>query len=217
MIPRSWLKLILLLSLLWIWIYQARLRPRLLAWGASALESKQSLPGDDLVPDDELLLQTTRSITIQARPSEIWPWLVQIGQGRGGFYSYDWLENLFQMDIHNAQEILPQYQDLKVGEVVPFWKGVGVSVRDMQKDSHLVMAGSMQPGAESTGGSWAFLLQPLDHRNTRLTIRTRVGIFPPEWLSRLFSLLLLEPAHYVMERRMLMGIRERAEFASAAG
>jgi hypothetical protein len=67
---------------------------------------KQRLPGDDLIPEYGLLLQTTRAITIRATLEQVWPWLVQIGQGRGGFYSYEWLESLFRMDIHNLQEII---------------------------------------------------------------------------------------------------------------
>lgn len=187
------------------------LRPRHLCWGATKQEASCRLPGDELIPGQDLLLQTTRSITIRASALEIWPWLIQIGQGRGGFYSYDWLENLAGMNIHNTECILPEYQSLRVGNTVPFWKGVGVQVQAIEPGCFLVLAGGLSPDSPQIGGSWVFVLEPLGQRLTRLVVRARVATFPPPWLSRLFSALLLEPAHFVMERKMLLGIRERAE------
>ncbi len=191
--------------------YLLYLRPRHLRWGSTVQEAACPLPGDELIPDQDLLLQTTRSITIQASTEQIWPWLVQIGQGRGGFYSYDWLENLAHMDIHNADRILPEYQSLQVGDTVPFWKDTGVQVQSIEPGRWLVLAGSLQPGAGQAGGSWTFVLTPLGPCQSRLAVRSRVAAFPPLWLARLFSLLLLEPAHFIMERQMMLGIRQRAE------
>lgn len=193
--------------------YWKILRPRWLRWGATGDEVRCPLPGDDLVADP--LLKTTRSIAIRATPAEIWPWLAQMGQGRGGFYSYDWLENLFGLNIHNAERILPEYQDLRVGDLIPFWQGAEVRVIDLQPERYLVTAGTLyaregQP-SDDYGGSWIFVLQPSGPRETRLIVRSFVARFEPAWLSELFAKLLLEPAHFIMERGMLLGIKRRAE------
>ena len=92
----------------------AALRPRFLAWGATCDEVVRSLPGDDLVANP--LYVTTRAITVKALPAAVWPWLVQLGQNRGGFYTYDALENLMGLDIHSAGSIRPEWQDLHAGE-----------------------------------------------------------------------------------------------------
>jgi hypothetical protein len=195
------------------------LRPRLLRWGATPEEAEGHFPGDDLVADP--LLKTTHSITIDAAPAEVWPWLVQIGQGRGGFYSYDWLENLLGMNIHNADRVLPEYQDLHVGDEILFWEGAGVKVMELQNERALVLAGTFYgregPAEEApVGGSWNFFLQP-ESGGTRLIVRSYVAWFPPFWLSCLFSRLLLEPAHFIMERGMLQGIKRRAEAGRKEG
>jgi len=87
-----------------------------LTWGATAGEAAAQMPGDDLMASPDLI--STRAITVEAPPSAIWPWLVQMGSGRGGAYTYDWIENLFGLGMHSANEILPQFQDLKVGDVL---------------------------------------------------------------------------------------------------
>lgn len=105
------------------------IRPWHRRWGTTAQEVAGSLPGGDLVSNTPW--RTTHAITIQAPIETEWSWVVQIGQGRGGFYSYDWLENLFGMNIRNTDSILPDYQLLRVGDTVPFWKGVGITVRQI--------------------------------------------------------------------------------------
>jgi hypothetical protein len=167
------------------------------------------MQGDDLISC--VLVQTTRAIRIQALAGAIWPWLVQMGQGRGGFYSYDWLENLFGMDIHNSNQLLPKYQHLVVGDLIPFWKNAGVRVMKIESEHFMILAGSLAPDSEAIGGTWTFLLEEAGEGNTQLIVRARVAAFPPYWLSRLFSLLLLEPVHFIMERKMLLGIKSRAE------
>lgn len=194
--------------------YFTMIRPWHLKWGATVGETARDLPGDDLVR--EPLMVTTRAVTIRASTTDVWAWLVQMGQGRGGFYSYDWLENLAGLDIHNANRIVPEWQQLQVGEVVRFWRDAGVKVMAVEPNRHLVLAGSLQPAddtkpAQDTGGSWVFVLEAIDRHTTRLIVRARVARFPPFWLSRLFALLLLEPSHFVMERRMLLGIKQQAE------
>src|SRR4051812_34115142 len=97
--------------------YPVLFRRWCLTWGATAQEATDEMPGDDLLPDADLL--ATRAITIDAPPEAIWPWLVQMGSGRGGAYTYDWIENLLGLNMHSAGKILPQYQDLKAGDVLP--------------------------------------------------------------------------------------------------
>ena len=98
------------------------------------------LPGDDLVPDAKLT--ATHAISINASPAQIWPWLVQIGQGRGGFYSYDWIENAMGLEIHSAKQILPECQDLKVGDLIPLSDdGFGIPVAILEKEKSLVLMG----------------------------------------------------------------------------
>ncbi len=195
-------------------IYFLFLRKRIFTWGVKPTDARQSLPGDDLVSSPVLV--TTRGITISAPPDTIWPWLMQMGQGRGGFYSYDWLENLLGMDIHNANRILPEFQSLCPGDLVPFWRGAGVRVIDIQPQQHLVLAGTLygtgEPsGAASYGGSWVFVLYPIHPTATQLIVRSAVAWFEPRWLCRLFTWLLLEPSHFIMELGMLNGIKRRAE------
>jgi len=136
--------------------------------------------------------------------------VVQIGQGRGGFYSYDWLENLFGMDIHNTRRLHPRLQQLHAGETVPFWRGVGIPVVLIQPPRLLLLAGTFAPG-QPTSGSWIFVLEALDTGATRLIVRARAAGFSPTWLTIIFYQLFLEPAHFIMERKMLLGIKQRSE------
>ena len=92
-----------------------------LTWGARPDEVSRKLPGDDLLADADIV--STRVITIDAPPAAIWPWLVQMGSGRGGVYTYDWIENLLGLNMHSARQILPQYQHIKVGDELPLGPG----------------------------------------------------------------------------------------------
>ena len=113
------------------------LRPAMLHWGATPLEICTPLAGDEFIPDP--LLLSTRAISINASPGNVWPWLAQMGQGRGGFYSYDWLENLIGLDIHTADHIIPEFQALKIGDPIPFWQGAGVKVIKVEPSSLLAL------------------------------------------------------------------------------
>lgn len=189
-------------------------RPRMLRWGATPTEAGSSMEGDQLIADP--ILTTTRAISIRAGADRVWPWLAQTGQGRGGFYSYEWLENLVGLDIHNADRVIPELQDLQPGDLIPFWRGRGVNVVTVEPPRLLVLAGTLNPpksdavDAAPVGGTWVFAVNELDSQETRLVVRSRVAKFEPWWLSRLM-MLLLEPVHFVMERKMLQGIRQRAE------
>ena len=189
------------------------LRPTMLHWGATPLEVSTPLAGDELISDP--LLLSTRAISIHTAPGNIWPWLAQMGQGRGGFYSYDWLENLIGLNIRNADRIIPDLQALEVGDMIPFWKGAGVKVINVEPPSLLVLGGAIYTDtASEMGGTWVFALHEMKPGETRLVIRTRVAKFPPLWISIFLSRLVIEPAHFIMERGMLFGIKKRAEAGS---
>ena len=144
------------------------------------------------------------------------PWLAQMGQGRGGFYSYEWLENLVGLGIHNSDQIIPDLQNLKPGDLIPFWRGAGVNVVVAEPLHLLVLAGSIygpkeqQAGSGEAGGTWVFMLEKSETQGTRMIARSRVAKFQPAWLSELF-MRVLEPVHFIMEQKMLRGIKERAE------
>lgn len=189
--------------------YLYAVRPRLLRWGASDDEVLREAPGDRAVADPHTV--STRALTVCARPDQIWPWLVQMGAGRGGLYSYDWLDRLFgYTSSPSSDEILPQFQKLAVGDVIPIGSGPSWPVIVADRDEALVV----EPVAGQV--SWAWLLDVVDADTTRLISRVRLRLGP-----RLL-LLALAPAvdlpWYLMERGMLIGIRRRAEdLAGSAG
>jgi hypothetical protein len=186
-------------------------------WGATHQEATGEMPGDDLVPHPRMA--STRAITIGAPPEQVWPWLVQLGQGRGGFYSYDVLENLIRCDIHSADRILPEHQHLAVGDLIRLAPGDTPCYRvaAIAKPRFLVLLGAdpithetpdTPVGDREMGLTWAWQLQPLRHsRATRVIVRQRYSY--PAKQSVLWHV--VEPIDFAMERRMLYGIRERAE------
>lgn len=207
--------------------YVLAVRPRLLRWGATAQEAAGPLSGDELVTTPRL--QSTRAVNIAAPPAVVWPWLVQLGSGRGGMYSYDALENAVGLGMHSADRILPEFQQLDVGATIPLSPGGGLTVRRLEPGAVLALGGTLDPrtgrAARRTAGhaaaevrsvaaprvetGWTFVLQPLGARSTRLLLRTRHD-YSPLPLGILLRVL-LEPVHFLMERRMLLGIRARVE------
>ena len=198
--------------------YRFALQPWHQTWGATKAEVEKSLPGDGLVPNPSYA--TTRAITIDAPPEAVWPWLAQMGQGRGGFYSYEWLENLFALDIHNADHVVPEWQDLEPGDTVRLAPPEQYDGRARMRVVHLEPSRSIVFGpaadtaeefedASRTGaGTWAFVLEPMDEgAQTRLIVRTRSR----PWKAPRAVFYLYDPAHFIMERRMLLGIKRRAE------
>jgi hypothetical protein len=173
-------------------------------WGAGEIELQRVMPGDTCV--DQPTYEATLAISIQARPRHIWPWLLQMGCGRGGLYSYDWLDQLFgYLDRPSANHILPEFQRLRAGDVIPLGRGPGFPVRLVQPDHSLVLAG------EQGGFAWSWefgLYQTADQRTT-LVSRSRASM--PRTLRSLMLRRLLEPAAFLMTRRMLRGLRSRAE------
>jgi len=196
-----------------------------LHWGATSAEVNQTMPGDELLPDS--VMTSTRAINIHVSAEKVWPWLVQMGQGRGGFYSYDWLESLVGLDIQNTDKIVPELQNLKKGDLIPFSKESGIDVVEIKPNQLLVLAGTLivpegtkghKAGDTMVGGTWTFKLENAekpaekqsDDNSCRLVVRSRVARFEPAWISNIF-MRLLEPAHFIMERKMLKGIKQRAE------
>ena len=181
------------------------LRPWYSRWGATKTELAQTLPGDDVVRDPTM--QDTRAITIEAPVKAIWPWLVQMGQGRGGLYSYQRLENLVGCDMHNADRIMPEHQQLAVGDKVRLSQG--------EEGPAFVVTAVIPHRAiildiDDPPTSWSFVLQPLDDNRTRLLIRYRQD-FEPTFGNMVMWRVLTDPIHFVMERKMLQGIKLRAE------
>jgi hypothetical protein len=198
--------------------YTIYIRPWHLGWGATPEEASRTFPGDELVPDPKL--NATHAITIQAPASLVWTWLIQIGQGRGGFYSYAWLERLMGLDIQNADRLLPEHQNLKVGDQIPLAQGgFGVPVAVLEPEKTLVLHGDtrLDPSVVPTLApgdyfnlNWGFYLEPVNPRATRLIERWRAD-WNPSWENRIFMRVFLEPGAFLMERKMLLGIKERAE------
>lgn len=190
------------------------IRPRMLRWGTTPTEASHVMAGDELISNT--ILVSTRAINIDVGPEKVWPWLAQMGQGRGGFYSYDWLENLAGMNIHNSDQIIPELQNIKPGDLIPFWRGAGVNVAVAEPPHLLVLAGTINKpkgdaaGFEEVGGTWVFALEEITTEVTRMIVRSRVAKFQPVWLSA-FLMFLLEPMHFIMERKMLLCIKEQAE------
>ena len=179
----------------------------MLDWGATPDEARRPLPGDELLPAADLV--ATRAIAIGAAPADVWPWLVQLGVGRAGAYSYDWLDRLFGLDVRSSRRIVPELQGLAVGDVIPVAEdGTGLRVRILERDRVL--------GATTDDGTWAWtwVLEPVG-AGTRLLSRTRMVTTRSALLARAATWLALVPASWVMERRMLLGLRERAEDAPA--
>jgi hypothetical protein len=201
----------------------AALRPRALAWGATCDEVVRLLPGDDLVANP--LYVTTRAITVKAPAGAVWPWLVQLGQNRGGFYTYDVLENLLGLDIHSADSICPEWQDLHAGEdyvTLDPDEYMKMTIAVLEPGRAFVLRSGapgeppQAPGSFFKGElawSWGFYLEPLDEGTTRLIIRSRAA-WADTLAARLAKPLVLEPVHFLMEERMLRGIRERAQLAA---
>src|SRR5215207_5380308 len=177
------------------WAYALVVRPWHLRWGATEEEIGKPLPGDELAPNPAI--ESTRSITVNAPVEEVWPWLAQIGQDRGGFYSYEWLENLAGCRMRNANSIHPEWQHREVGERVFLHPAIGLEVAAFEPGRAIVLEG------------WGpFVVEPIDEKSTRVIIRSRV----PRRLSvLLYYLLTFEIPHFIMERKMLLGIKERAD------
>jgi hypothetical protein len=188
-------------------LYRMRLRPWMYTWGAGDDEITAVLPGDELVASRTA--RTTRALTIDAPISAVWPWLAQIGEDRGGFYSYSVLERAVGAHIKNANTVHPEWQDVHVGDTVWLARRYGDAARQVvaaaAPGSHLVL---MSPGdfervrqGKKAAGAWGFYLRRKDGW-TRLIVRGSGGAVGHATF---------DVPHFVMEQKMMRGIRDRAE------
>lgn len=201
--------------------YDSTMRRWMLGWGSTRDERQMRLPGDEVV--EGVMDHRTRAVTIDAPPEAVWPWLVQIGENRAGWYSYDWIENwVFPGTVHRADGrrsatyIHPEFQQLQVGDRIDTASfgemKVGAAVTTLEPNRSLVI------------GSWAFILQPLPGGRTRFLNRERESGWMRQLAPRhsgvlralagLIDYAVGEPLHFAMVRRMMLGIKARAEGSS---
>jgi hypothetical protein len=211
LIALSGVKSVLVLALLGLF------RPWFLTWGATQEESRRRLPGDEIVSHARGDA-TTRAITIHAPVSAVWPWIAQLGQDRGGFYSYEILEDLAGCRMKNADRIHPEFQAWKPGDKLWMYPperlhGMGHALMVRHEPGRVLAFATHQVGTPQSAaydGSWAFVLVPIDANNTRLLVRGRAG-GSPGFFSAMFDDFFFQPAHFAMERKMMEGIKLRAE------
>jgi len=170
-------------------------RPWQLNWGATADEVRRAMAGDEIVENPTF--NATRAVTVDAPPERIWPWIVQIGYRRAGFYSWDILDN---DGIASAMRILPEYQGLKVGDLVPLDHDSRARVATIEPPRQLLLVFE-----SNTASTWAWGLYPIDSTRTRLVSRLRVHT------EHLRTRLMLDTFEIVMMRKHLLGIKRRAE------
>jgi hypothetical protein len=222
-------------------VYDRLVRPRLRTWGATPAEAWRPLPGDELV--DHPRLQHTRAITIHAPAGDVWPWLVQMGFRRGGYYYPGWVDALWGWLIRgryryapwytdqsvvstNAERVMPELQDVRVGDRIHDGPDGFFEVRDVIRDHALVLYSARHPLSGRpvdprdprvtafVDFSWAFVLVPIDGCTNRLLVRARAD-YPPGLVARAAISLLLEPGDWLIQSLMLDGIRARAERTAA--
>jgi hypothetical protein len=199
-------------------VYDTFVRPRMLEWGSTADERRRPLPGDEIA--ESVMTHRTRAVTIDAPPEAVWPWLVQLGDRRAGFYSYDWVERYvfpgtvhYVEGTHSATRIHPELQDVHVGDRISTGSigsfSIGNPVTVLEPNRALVI------------GSWAFVLEPTADGRTRFFNRERdtgwIRLAAPRRsgllraVGSLIDYVVGEPLHSAMVRKMMLGIKQRAE------
>ena len=181
-------------------LYRSLLRGPILTWGATRDEARGRLPGDELLKDADGT--ATRAITIDAPPAAVWPWIAQMGPSpRGGAYTYDWIENLLGLNMHSVNHVLPEFQHPQVGD------GFGYGPNEM---SFRVVEPEHVLAAQSKDGNWVwtFVIEETHDGKTRLISRNRFRL--PKVKDKI-GMIPMEAASLLMERRMLYGIKQRAE------
>jgi len=182
-------------------LYLLVVKPWHMRWGATDNEVARTMPGDELIPSAG---SATRAITIDATPEAVWPWLVQLGYGKAGWYSYDWIDNDFRP---SADRILPEFQDLRPGDKILMMPEMGFVVESVDKPRSIVSV------LEDGSTSWCLSLYPQRGGSTRLVSRWRPKL---EMTPAAFFLIVLsEPGTFIMEQRMLRTIRDRVERQSS--
>jgi hypothetical protein len=220
-------------------MYRLVFRPWWKSWGVSPEESARVLPGDEVIPSASA--GETRAITIEAAPSAVWPWLVQMGFGRAGWYSYDAID----MGSPSSKGIVPEYQDLKVGDLMPTHPAGGFVVKRLDPEAALVLyldsklvqqqaqkakaegaiagpinlraTGALMETSQPTefAASWAFVLEELQGGRTRLMERFRVSFGETDKPWTKYTLPLMGFGVFVMMRQQMIGIKQRAEKAQS--
>jgi hypothetical protein len=177
-------------------------------WGTTEEDRARGMAGDPAIVHPTH--SATHALTVDALPEDIWPWLVQMGYRRGGLYSYDWLDRLFgYLDGPSANRVLPEFQQLSTGDVIPLGRGQGFPVTAIEPYRTLVLSGTN----DGFQWVWQFGLYPLDEGRTRLVSRgtQRFANTISTWLF----MRIMEPAAFIMTRRMLLGVKQRAEALKA--
>ena len=182
--------------------YAFWIRPRILTWGATKDEVARSYPGDEIVPDPDV--GATMAITLPAPPDRVWPWLVQMGGNRAGWYSWDWLDNNGKV---SADHIVPEWQNLEEGQRL-YTGPNGPSrfvVEVLEPNRTLVLRGDY---SKKIDGIWGFHLRPVPGGTTRLVVRSR-STGRPRPLMRVIGLLWSDPVHFIMQTRQFHNLRTR--------
>ena len=196
------------------------LKPLRERWGLSKEEASRSLPGDEIISAPKS--KFTHAVKINAPKEYVWPWIAQIGQGRGGFYSYEALENLIGLQIYNSDNVLPEYQNTTLGDTVAFGPGDSLPIvicehghamtiehsLDLDNNQLYDPKGSLPKNYLHL--SWLWYVEALDDEHSRFISRNRVD-YGPSFKSKLMFGPLTEPVVFAMDRKMCLGIKKRAE------
>jgi len=204
------------------WVYELFISPWQQNWGTTQNELHRSWPGDDVIPNP--IYEATHAVTIKAPASQVWPWLVQIGQNRGGFFSYDWLENLAGANIHTIEHIVPELQQIEVGDPILLAPNIGLVVWEVIQERSLVLR-TMDPDTGQavspdinanvfTDSTWAFILDERSDKVTRLIARYRMDGNPRTLIKESIHYL-VETPHFIMQRKMLLNIKRLVEKMSS--
>jgi hypothetical protein len=223
------LGVLVLAIVIFLAVYLVVLRPRSHRWGATDAELHRSLPGDDLVPN--VKVGYTQAITVNTSPKGIWPWLVQIGYQRGGWYTYDWVYKLtgsadFYDGDRSADRIIPELQELKVGDTIELSEQMSFDVVGFEPNRMLVLLARVDVDtgeyfeltdtmpARYLNLSWAYTLEEADKDRTRLIVRWR-GDYSPGLANALGLSIPTEAGALIMQPKLLRGIKARAEAAAS--
>lgn len=206
----GWEGLFLLIS------FMLCVRPWFLVWGATPEEIHRTLPGDEIIPHAGS--QQTRAITIHAPAEKVWAWVAQTGQDRGGFFSFDLLENVVGCEMPTVDQLQPNKQVWQLGDKLWMYPpdkagGVGFATLRAYIPGHVLGFATRMTGTPLTtpeDGSWTFIVEPIDSTTTRLLIRGR-GTEDRSVLALAFDRTIFEPLHFMMERRMLIGLKQLSE------
>jgi hypothetical protein len=197
-----------------VWVASPALRRWHMRWGATRAEIAAPMPGDDVVPGAQF--NATRAISIGTLPERVWPWIVQLGYGRGGFYTYDLLDNA---GVPSADRVVDEYQDLKVGDLVPMFHethglAIAYKVDSFARNDWMLWVHRPHEN-ESPDSTWSWRLTTLPGGGTRLVTRMKQDYRWETPRLAAFNLILMEFGDFAMERRMLMGIKVRAELTDS--